>query len=98
MMAAHAGMAMAPGRTYFRILGVGNLRALWHALVGIATSGGNVTGWVDWFGSVFGSGVSVIPTGVSNRPPYGADSTFFGGKSVVQCAATGQKTLHNFSV
>lgn len=64
------------------------LKDYWDSNLGITL----VSGAVDsWTGQKLG--IVLSAPGAGNRPVYGADSTYFGGKSVVQAAATGSKYL-----
>lgn len=75
------------GVSYQSILG-SNLIALFHSQLGIATVSGNVDTWTDQVG---GRVVQAVSAG--QRPVYAPDGVLFGGKSVVQCAVAGNKSL-----
>lgn len=88
MMAAHAGIAMVPGRNYRRIA-ANLLVEIWHAGYGLALSGPNIISWTGWFGS------RVLPApAVPQRPPYGVDASAFSIKQVVQIFKSGTKILN----
>lgn len=80
---AHA----TPGRTYLRVLGTFGI-TLRHSMQGIASSGGNVVSWTDQV-----SALTEPAPGVSQRPPYAADGSNFGGKTAVNAANSGPKFL-----
>lgn len=76
---------MRPGRpqltnplSYRSILG-SKLGEVWHCGAGIALSGTDVTSWTGLV-----RGIQLVPSGPSTRPTYGADSTYFKGRNVVQ--------------
>lgn len=73
--------------TPWQLLGA-YLREYWVSDAGISLVSGNVD---TWTGQILG--IVLSAAGASNRPTYGADSTYFNGASVVQCSETGPKYL-----
>lgn len=80
------------GQTYWRIYGQVFIDA-WHSQRGVSTSGGNAISHASMINAY-----SLAPVGVPNRPPYAADGTVFGGKSVVQNASSGSKSLQTLTL
>lgn len=64
--------------TYQSVLG-SNLLEFWHAGLGISTSSSLVTSWTGQI-----RGTTLQPNATQYRPTYGADGTYFRGKSVVK--------------
>lgn len=85
---------MRPGRSqltnpmsYRSILG-SKLGELWHCGAGISLSTTEVTGWTGLV-----RGIQLVPGSSGTRPTYGVDSTYFTGRSVVQCSKTNSSGL-----
>ena len=86
-LATNLATVLSGGGTPATILGA-NLVEYWDSTAGV----GLVSGAVDtWTGQKLGIVLSAAAAG--NRPAYGADSTYFLGKSAVQCAISGSKYL-----
>lgn len=64
------------------------LKEFWDSDEGIALVSGAVNSWTGQK-----LGIVLSAPAASNRPAYGADSTYFRGRDVVQCATTGSKYL-----
>jgi hypothetical protein len=79
----------AVGASYSSILGP-LLVEMWHSQLGIATVTGNVDTWTGQIGG------RVLPAiDAAHRPPYAADGSFFGGKSVPQTAKAAALALRS---